>query len=977
MYMNLLYKKPLVINSYGCFQPLSVPTSWVMNIFKGILSVWALVFVQDSFGQSAATFNKISVTSPTASALQKFTDYPVNLNNGLVDISIPIYNINVNGINVPIEFKYHAAGIKYDDECKSLGLGWALIAGGMITDIVQGNVDNPASNLNFFKVSGNINPSTAYDGGDNTSLMTFDRGYGDSEYDIYNFTFPGHSGKFFYPGTSTPVISPLKNLVINRNGGGSNIGGDVFDITDESGTTYKFGYYSNGSSNPDSFIREQDRIDHRTCNFLLTEIISANKADTVRFAYSGRVEQTKFVIQDKVIVRDGFTFPSTATYDPVHENLQSSYLMPFDYAKLIGITFRTGHVEFNYNSGPGLSGIKVYSNLSTTPVKVITVQQSSFGPDYYKLDQVDFQDNQQQQSYNYKLSYNGTPYNRRFTGIDYWGYHNGQSYSGDYVPNFQVATMNNQSQTSQPVTVGSMDRNPNELAMQQGMLQKVTYPTGGSSVFNFEAHRYSGGQVAGGLRIKKIDNYDLNGTYLNSKWYKYGQSESGDGNIYKPIDPVDYTYEVCGARLSGGPWSYYYYNGPYVDWVCRERTYGVFPIINNTWGGGSAVVYDQVTEYTGDGVNANGKTVYNYENPIDFFSHRGLPLVAYSNSWKAGQLLSKQIFSKTGADYNQVYAINNQYDDFNVAQYHNLKIVSTFNLKANMSQEDLFLFLENYDNTTLLRFQHDYNDRGLQIHNYADYYLLTGSRELTSSTEVRDGVSTTTSYTYDPTYLKPVEITTTKSTGDNLLTRFTYPFSLTAAPYPAMVANNIIEPVITKSEFKNDTAHPLESVTTDYGNWGSLYAPQSVSTQKGSDAAETRLIYDAYDDRGNILQRHRAAGPFEAYLWGYNKQYPIAEVKNATYQDVINVIGQSVIDQLNSNPQTDDQVRNALAPIRSALPNAQVTTYTYSSLVGMTSMTDAKGMTTYYEYDGFQRLVNMRDKDGNIVKHNDYHYQNQ
>lgn len=56
---------------------------------------------------------------------------------------------------------------------------------------------------------------------------------------------------------------------------------------------------------------------------------------------------------------------------------------------------------------------------------------------------------------------------------------------------------------------------------------------------------------------------------------------------------------------------------------------------------------------------------------------------------------------------------------------------------------------------------------------------------------------------------------------------------------------------------------------------------------------------------------------------------------------------------------------------------SQVTTYTYDPLVGVTSMTDPKGMTTYYEYDNFQRLMNVKDKDGNIVKHNEYHYVNQ
>ena len=51
-------------------------------------------------------------------------------------------------------------------------------------------------------------------------------------------------------------------------------------------------------------------------------------------------------------------------------------------------------------------------------------------------------------------------------------------------------------------------------------------------------------------------------------------------------------------------------------------------------------------------------------------------------------------------------------------------------------------------------------------------------------------------------------------------------------------------------------------------------------------------------------------------------------------------------------------------------------TYTYKPLVGMTSQTDAKGMTTYYEYDAFQRLKTVKDQNGNILKQTDYHYKN-
>jgi YD repeat-containing protein len=57
--------------------------------------------------------------------------------------------------------------------------------------------------------------------------------------------------------------------------------------------------------------------------------------------------------------------------------------------------------------------------------------------------------------------------------------------------------------------------------------------------------------------------------------------------------------------------------------------------------------------------------------------------------------------------------------------------------------------------------------------------------------------------------------------------------------------------------------------------------------------------------------------------------------------------------------------------------DAQMTTYTYDASGNITSSIDPKGLTTYYEYDAMQRLSNIKDKDGNIVKHIDYHYHGQ
>jgi hypothetical protein len=53
---------------------------------------------------------------------------------------------------------------------------------------------------------------------------------------------------------------------------------------------------------------------------------------------------------------------------------------------------------------------------------------------------------------------------------------------------------------------------------------------------------------------------------------------------------------------------------------------------------------------------------------------------------------------------------------------------------------------------------------------------------------------------------------------------------------------------------------------------------------------------------------------------------------------------------------------------------AQMVTYTYSPLIGMTSRCDVNNRITFYEYDGFLRLHVVRDQDWNVVKTFNYNY---
>jgi len=78
------------------------------------------------------------------------------------------------------------------------------------------------------------------------------------------------------------------------------------------------------------------------------------------------------------------------------------------------------------------------------------------------------------------------------------------------------------------------------------------------------------------------------------------------------------------------------------------------------------------------------------------------------------------------------------------------------------------------------------------------------------------------------------------------------------------------------------------------------------------------------------------------------------------------VTGQSTI-TINGSGSVDEL---RLYPV-----DAQMTTYTYDPLIGITSQCDVSSRLSYYEYDGLQRLLRARDMDGNIVKQFEYQYQ--
>ncbi len=56
--------------------------------------------------------------------------------------------------------------------------------------------------------------------------------------------------------------------------------------------------------------------------------------------------------------------------------------------------------------------------------------------------------------------------------------------------------------------------------------------------------------------------------------------------------------------------------------------------------------------------------------------------------------------------------------------------------------------------------------------------------------------------------------------------------------------------------------------------------------------------------------------------------------------------------------------------------DAKMTTYTYEPSLGVTTITDEKGQTRYFEYDAFGRLKAVRDEAGNLLSTQEYKYKN-
>lgn len=266
--------------------------------------------------------------------------------------------------------------------------------------------------------------------------------------------------------------------------------------------------------------------------------------------------------------------------------------------------------------------------------------------------------------------------------------------------------------------------------------------------------------------------------------------------------------------------------------------------------------------------------------------------------------------------------------------------------------------------------------------NFSERYLLTQSKEINYFES--DSIVYTTDYSYDDGYYSinaPKSIVSNRSDNEKIIITHKYPNDLLSpslAEQKLISQNRISTPIETTTIVTNMEENILSQQTlkTIFKDWGNdIVFPEMIRTQKENKALEDRIIYHAYDDLGNPLEVSQAnGGSHIVYLWGYNQQYPVAKIENATYSQVLATgVDISILNDANS---TDVQRTAELNKVRHGLTNSLVSTYLYDPLIGVTSMTDPRGYTMTYHYDTFNRLEYVRDQDGKILSKNVYNYIN-
>lgn len=511
-------------------------------------------------------------------------------------------------------------------------------------------------------------------------------------------------------------------------------------------------------------------------------------------------------------------------------------------------------------------------------------------------------------------------------------------------------------------------RNVDYHKCQYGTLNKVTYPTGGYSRFEFEPNTYickvdsahtgleyfSSPQTGGGIRIRKIYNSPtgLSKDEQLSREYVYDDiTANNTRNASSGVLLRTYNYSKVFKHLNDRIPNAFFT----ID--CIARTSGDVSVFS-PYDESVIVGYTNVTEKMLDG----SFTVYEFSNFDNGYKDvagtvggvvdlkTSLPYSSYSLC--RGKLLSRKEYDNASR---QVRSRNYSYSFAKDSTVNSTK--HSFYLIPFMSRQGAINFIP----MELIVYSRS---------NYKIPYGLMLPKEIVT-TEYQDGKAVSSETLKRSYHVGSLPYIEEINYPDGLRRQRYYYYLDNYLQYRDSIRKDnkvaLLKSVMNYEVGTNSFRH-----LTSFERYGyreaSPVCPDTVC-RGGSDQKIFEKAVMKYDSRYNVVETESDGAPTTVYVWGCRGACPVAKVVNATRAEVETLLG-----DLEQFSATDVPDYSRLDALRTTMPGALVYTYRYLPLVGLSEMTGPDGVVTRYYYDRAGRLERVTDKDDNIIDIYDYNY---
>lgn len=566
---------------------------------KNIITFIFLVFCYNAYSSDRLiAYPNIAVKTPKASALDTYNNIPVSFYTGIPNIQIPIYEINIDDVKIPITLNYHSSGIRVSQESTWVGLGWSLDTGGLITR----EVNTADDFLERFQDWAHPTIKTGFYDGPHYTISNPDSLYvltghpdpiawislrwdliSDPEPDVFSYSIPGYSGKFIFDNNRKPVLFSRNHNIrveIVRTHGMQEV---CIKLTDGQGNQYFFNdeeisenYMSSGALNKNS-TSATAKYDDSTSDYITWEYIDelANEDDDGWVATEViPYQMTSAWCLTRIVTNQGrniiFTYEDEKEYMTTQESSviyntdrygrdqQFCRSKVVNYGKrLAKIEWDEGCILFKASDREDIKGTAkkldriVVKNKKGDTVKDYNFSYTYFNDDYTGEDKYTHVFKRlklvglTESSYSLSPGYTFDYYEGKFPAknsknTDYWGMQNGREYGQEYciglILNGKVYPgVSKESEFSYSVI---------------GSLKRITYPTGGYAKFTYESNHWDGGigiDINNDMGSYK-ENAPVSGTTF--KMAVYNNYEIDEHPDLPASDTLHFRIDTPSTRLS-------------------------------------------------------------------------------------------------------------------------------------------------------------------------------------------------------------------------------------------------------------------------------------------------------------------------------------------------------------------------------------------------------------------------------------------